>query len=121
MRTLARAFAVASLVVVASACSSSSSPPDSTGDCITVCNNDSQLMCTAVTNCTNFCDELEGVATSGNCQTQINAYVACAKAAKVCSAKTSCSSQDSDFSSCASQYCDANTTDTNCVAISDSF
>jgi hypothetical protein len=117
-----RALLAACVVsILVSACSSSSSPPDSTGDCITVCNNDSQLMCTDVTNCTNYCDEIEGVATSGSCQTQVNAYVACAKAAKVCSAKSSCSSQASDFSSCAAQYCDANTTDTNCVALSDSF
>jgi hypothetical protein len=106
------------VVMLASACSSSSSPPDTTNECITVCNRDSQLMCTDITNCTLYCDAVEGVATSGNCVTQINAFMDCANSATVCKSKTACASQDTDFSSCAAQYCDANSTDTNCTQLS---
>ncbi len=118
MRTLAIFLFFA---FVASACSSSSSPPDSTNDCITACNNDSQLQCTSITDCTIYCDAIEGVATSGNCVTQVNAFISCAKSAKACSSKSACSSQDTDFSSCAAVYCDANTTDTNCTQLSNSL
>jgi hypothetical protein len=118
MRALLVAFVV---LVLTSACSSSSSPPDTTSECINICNKDSQLMCTDITNCTLYCDAVEGIATSGNCVTQINAFMDCANGATVCQAKTACSSQDTDFSSCASQYCDANTTDTNCTQLSNSL
>jgi hypothetical protein len=118
MRTLA---VFLGLALVASACSSSSSPPDSTNDCITVCNAEAQKPCTDIPNCTIYCDAIEGVATSGNCVTQVNAYVECAKSATVCEVKSACSSQDTDFASCAAQYCDANGTDTNCTQLSNSL
>jgi hypothetical protein len=116
-----RAFAVAILLVVASACSSSSSPPDSTGDCVAVANAEITRSCTNITNGTSYCDAIEGVANTGNCVAQINAFIACAKTAAECQVKTACSSQSSDYASCAGRYCDANTTDTNCVALSDSL
>ncbi|MEO7109812.1 MAG: hypothetical protein ABI183_05200 [Polyangiaceae bacterium] len=111
-------LAVCVVVALVGGCSSSSSAPDSTNDCISVCQNETTHSCTNITDCTIFCDAIEGVATSGSCVTQINAYVSCAKAATVCAVKNSCSSQGGDFSSCAAQYCDAHTTDTNCTQTS---
>ena len=121
MNELPCALAAFVLVVVASACSSSSSPPDSTGDCISVCNAEISNSCTNITNCTSYCDAIEGVANSGSCVAQVNTFIACAKAAAECQVKSACGSQSSDYASCAATYCDANTTDTNCVALSDSL
>jgi len=113
-------FGVA-LLTIAAACSSSSSPPDSTGDCISVCNGEITRSCTNIANCNTYCDAIEGVASTGNCVTQVNAYIACAKTAAVCAVKSTCGDQNSAYGSCAATYCDANTTDTNCVAESDTL
>ncbi len=89
--------------------------------CVSVCNAEVLRSCTTITDCTSYCDAIEGIANAGGCVTQTNAYIACAKTAGVCEVKTSCGSQNSDFSSCEANYCDANTTDSDCVVLSDTL
>ncbi len=88
-------------------------------DCESLCKEAQERDCTSISSeCGSFCENLQSISEKGSCASSFDAYQSCLSDDDVCTGDARCGSQRDTLGACAASYCLANSSSTECAAIS---